>query len=88
MELHGQAPRGSIGHGLGLRPDEPPIILGPEDEAVINENMIFSIEINPIGPAFGAIGIEEDIIFPPNAYGERAVDSVACSPASIWFNLL
>jgi len=43
---------GSIGHGLGLKLGEPPIILEPKDETVINKNMIFSIEINKIVPKF------------------------------------
>jgi Xaa-Pro aminopeptidase len=67
MELHRQAPRGSIDHGLGLKLDEPPIILGPEDETFIKGNMIFSIKINTIVPEFGAIKIGKDIIIPPNA---------------------
>jgi len=50
--------------------------------------MIFSIEINTIVPEFGAIKIGKNIIIPPNAYDERAVDRAARSPASIWFNLL
>ena len=58
-------PLGSPGYGPGLEMEEPPIILGPEDETFMIENMIFSIGINTIVPEFGAIKIGKDIIIPP-----------------------
>jgi Xaa-Pro aminopeptidase len=48
----GQALWDSIGHGLGLKLGEPPIIIEPKDKTVIKKNMIFTIKINKIVPKF------------------------------------
>lgn len=50
-----------VGHGIGLELDEPPVI-GPDDPAIIKENMTLVVEINTIIPGFGAIKLEDSLI--------------------------
>jgi hypothetical protein len=50
-----------IGYDLGVETDEP-LIPGPEDEMIIEQNINFSIKINTIGQKFGTIKIEEGVV--------------------------
>lgn len=50
-----------LGHGIGLELDEPPIIL-PDNEEILEENMVISLEPKIIIPKWGAIDLEDNFI--------------------------
>ncbi|MHA1147423.1 MAG: M24 family metallopeptidase [Promethearchaeota archaeon] len=50
-----------LGHGLGLELDEPPFIV-PQNNDVLEENMVISLEPKIIIPNWGAIDLEDNFI--------------------------
>ena len=50
-----------LGHGVGLELDEPPFIL-PNNETILKENMVISLEPKIIIPEWGAIDLEDNFI--------------------------
>ncbi len=50
-----------LGHGLGLELDEPPYILANNEE-ILEENMVISLEPKIIIPNWGAIDLEDNFI--------------------------
>jgi len=50
-----------LGHGVGLELDEPPFVV-PNNEIILKENMVISLEPKIIVPEWGAIDLEDNFI--------------------------
>jgi len=50
-----------LGHGVGLELDEPPFVV-PNNETILRENMVISLEPKIIIPNWGAIDLEDNFI--------------------------
>lgn len=50
-----------LGHGVGLELDEPPFLV-PNNETILKENMVISLEPKIIIPEWGAIDLEDNFI--------------------------